>query len=99
MRLALDSLVPEEYQSSRFRDLMRRIQEAFNAHAEGRLAGRHFNATTIPTTGTFSQGDIIWKSNLTEAGAPGSKYVVIGWCCTVAGTPGTLLEMRVLTGN
>lgn len=99
MKLSLTNQVPENYDLARFRDLFGRVESQVNLLAEGRLQGRHFNATTIPTTGDFAQGDFIWKSNLTEAGGVGSKYVVIGWCCTVAGSPGTLLEMRVLTGN
>lgn len=99
VKLAISNLVPAAYNAGVLREIARRTEDAVNLSSEGRLAGRHFNATTIPTTGDFAQGDLIWKSNLTEAGSVGSKYVVIGWCCTVAGSPGTLLEMRVLTGN
>lgn len=99
MKLAIAQLIPAGYTPGVMREIARRIEDAVNILAEGRLAGRHFNATTIPTTGSFGQGDIVWKSNTTEAGGAGNKYVVIGWVCTVAGSPGTLLEMRVLTGN
>lgn len=99
MKLAITNLVPADYNAGVLREIARRTENSVNILAEGRLAGRHFNATTIPTTGDFGQSDIIWKSNATEAGSAGSKYVVIGWICTVAGSPGTLLEMRVLTGN
>ena len=99
MKLSLVNLVPEEYVPARMRDLFSRVENAVNLLAEGRLQGRHFTAATIPTTGSFAQGDIVWKSNPTEAGPVNNKYVVIGWVCTVAGSPGTLLEMRTLTGN
>ena len=36
----------------------------------------------IPTTGTWSNGDICYKSNSAAGGN-------IGWACTTAGTPGT----------
>ena len=99
MKLALKPLATPEYSYSRFSDILQRIETQGNLLAEGRLQGRHFTATSIPTTGDFAQGDIIWKSDPTEAGSASSKYVILGWVCTVAGSPGTLLEMRVLTGN
>lgn len=99
MKLSLTNQVPENYDLARFRDLFGRVESQVNLLAEGRLQGRHFNASTIPTTGDFAKGDIIWKSDLTEAGIAGSMYIVLGWCCVSAGTPGTLREMRVLTGN
>lgn len=70
-----------------------------NGLSEGRGFNRYQAQDTIPTTGSYAQDDIIWKKDAVEAGAPGSKYIIIGWICTVSGTPGTLLEMRVLTGN
>lgn len=100
MKLDIKQMVfGDRYRPGTMREICRRIEDAVNILAEGRLAGRYFNATTVPTTGSFAQGDIVWKANPTEAGTTPNKYVVIGWICTVAGTPGTLLEMRVLTGN
>ena len=57
------------------------------------------SATSAPTGNTWAIGDIVRNSAPAEAGGAGSKYVVIGWICTVSGTPGTWLEMRTLTGN
>jgi hypothetical protein len=70
-----------------------------NDLAAGLFSAREGQLTAAPTTGTHAQGDIVWKSAPVEAGAGGSKYVILGWVCTVSGTPGTWLEMRVLTGN
>lgn len=70
-----------------------------NSMAEGRLVGTYNAQTSAPTTGTHAKGDQVRNSNPSEAGSASSKYVVIGWICTVGGTPGTWLEMRVLTGN
>jgi len=39
-------------------------------------------ASSIPTTGTWLQGDIVYNTAPASAG-------YIGWVCTVAGTPGT----------
>jgi hypothetical protein len=57
------------------------------------------SATTAPTGNTWAAGDIVRNSAPAEAGEAGSKYVIIGWICTVSGTPGTWLAMRTLTGN
>mgnify|MGYP001562405755 CR=1 FL=1 len=42
--------------------------------------------TAAPTTGTWAQGDICWKTNAAAAGSP-------GWMCTTGGTPGTWKAM------
>lgn len=99
MRLSLKSIVPVEYDAARFRESFGLVESQVNLLAEGRLRGRHFTSTSIPTTGDFAVGDMVWKTTPVEAGAGGSKYVILGWVCTVSGSPGTLLEMRVLTGN
>jgi hypothetical protein len=64
----------------------------------GRLAAYN-SATAAPTGNTWAAGDIVRNSAPAEAGVALSKYVVIGWICSVSGTPGTWLEMRTLTGN
>ena len=99
MKLALKPGVTPEYSHSRMSDLMGKIENQVNLLAEGRLQGRHFTSASIPTAGDFAVGDIVWKTTPAEAGSSSSKYVILGWVCTVAGSPGTLLEMRVLTGN
>lgn len=42
--------------------------------------------TAVPTIGSRLRGDIVWNSNPSTNG-------IIGWVCTVAGTPGTWLPM------
>jgi hypothetical protein len=79
--------------------LFRNIAQKTNAIGDGRLNGSDLVAAAVPTTGTYAQGDFIRNSAPVEAGAAASKYVVLGWICTVGGTPGTLLPCRVLTGN
>jgi hypothetical protein len=70
-----------------------------NLMANGLLAGTNNATTAAPTTETHAQGDFVRNSAPTEAGSEGSMYVVLGWICTVSGTPGTWVEARVLTGN
>lgn len=106
MRLEENPHLPQNPDTQFARDLtfsltriLRAVAQKVNAIGDGRLAGSDFTAASIPTTGSFAHGDFIRHSAPVEAGAPGSKYVVIGWICTVAGTPGTLLPVRTLTGN
>lgn len=95
MKLALSSLVPAEYTRSSVQQVVSAIENQVNLLAEGRLTGRHFNATVIPTTGNFSVGDIVWDS----APAVSNGTVRLGWICTAAGAPGTLQEMRVMVAS
>ena len=76
-----------------------RLAQQMNSLSEGQIYASHTAATAAPTTGTYVVGDQVRNSAPAEAGSVGSKYVIIGWVCTVAGTPGTWLEMRTLTGN
>jgi hypothetical protein len=79
--------------------LLRNIAAKVNAIGDGRIVGADLVAASIPTTGTYRQGDFILNSAPVEAGTAGSKYVQVGWVCTVSGSPGTLLPCRYLTGN
>jgi hypothetical protein len=76
------------------------IQHAtlINAMTDGRLAGTNNAVAAMPTSGTFAQGDFVRNAAPTELGAPGSKYVVIGWLCVAGGMPGTLVPCHCLTG-
>jgi hypothetical protein len=78
---------------------LRNIATQLNALSEGAIASRHAARATVPITGSYRRGDQVADSMPAEAGAPGSKYVRLGWVCVASGEPGTWLEMRVLTGN
>lgn len=80
-------------------DLFVATNKKVNQLAEGVASAVHNSATAAPTAGTFAVGDFIRNSAPAELGVPTARYVVIGWICTVAGTPGTFLQCRVLTGN
>jgi hypothetical protein len=77
----------------------REIARQVNGLSEGSISARYQAATAAPTAGTWMQGDFVTNSAPVEAGAAASKYVILGWVCTVAGTPGTWLQARSLTGN
>lgn len=76
-----------------------RMTAQLNNLSEDRLQGHYAALTAAPTGGTYAIGDFVTNSNPSEAGSASSKYVIIGWVCTVAGSPGTWLECRCLTGN
>ena len=97
-RVSADSL-QSEYKRSNLLDILRAICSQLNGFSEGRIANRTNALTAAPTTGTYKQGDVVANSAPTTAGAPGSEYIVIGWICTVSGTPGTFKDARVLTGG
>jgi hypothetical protein len=78
---------------------MREAQAQINGLSEGTLSASYAARTAAPTTGTWAQGDTVRNSAPSELGAALSKYIITGWTCTVAGTPGTWLENRTLTGN
>lgn len=79
--------------------ILRDLGTRLNMLSFGSLAGIRGIATAAPTIGLWAKGDVIRNSAPSEAGVALSKYVVYGWICTVAGSPGTWLEVRTLTGN
>lgn len=70
-----------------------------NLMTDGRLAGVNNASTAAPTTGAYARGDFVQNSQPSELGTAGSKYVIYGWLCVTAGTPGTWVQCRFLTGN
>lgn len=77
----------------------RQVAQQVNGISEGLISASYSALTSIPTSGTWAQGDFVKNKTPVEAGAVASKYVVIGWICVSSGTPGTWLPARVLTGN
>ena len=77
----------------------KQVAQQVNALSEGRLSATYNAYTAAPTTGTWAKGDYIKNSNPAEAGMAFSKYVVLGFICVTAGTPGTWVQVRGLTGN
>lgn len=94
---------PERFDDNYHRGLERRhneIADQLNALSEGMIFGTYNNTDTTPTTTTANIGDFIAKKSQAEAGAAGSKYIVIGWrYVDVGGGSKAWRECRVLTGN
>lgn len=101
MMLQDNPYIPTEWKEAhrQLDRLYRDTAQQLNQLSEGRVQAVTNAATGAPTTGTFSLGDTVRNSSPSELGAPGSKYVITQWICTVAGTPGTWLQCRSLTGN
>ena len=68
--------------------ILARICAQLNGITEGQNAAFTNASTAAPTTGTYSQGDWIRNS------APSGANPVIGWVCTVGGTPGTWVALQ-----
>ena len=102
-KLDLAQRVPAEYSKPVITDIIRAICGQVNQVSEGQLAGRYNAQASVPTGGTYAVGDMVPDSNVTVRGsvAPGvaASYVRLGWVCVAAGSPGTFVEMRVLTGT
>jgi hypothetical protein len=101
MRLQADPRLPDPTSqgwpkalNSRLYELFRDLSKLFNMGSMWDTEG-----TALPTSGTWAQGDMCRNTAPAEAGLATAKYVITGWVCTVSGTPGTWLQMRVLTGN
>jgi hypothetical protein len=79
--------------------LWRNLAQQINGLSEGSVVAFYNARTAAPTEGTHGQGDFVPNKEPVEMGSPGSKYIVRGWVCIAAGTPGTWVEARSLTGN
>jgi hypothetical protein len=101
MRLAEQPLLPRDVPGLvlALTRLLRENATQVNLLSEGYVQAATNAGTAAPTAGTFNQGDFVRNSAPAEIGAPGGKYIVTGWTCVAAGTPGTWLEARALTGN
>jgi hypothetical protein len=64
------------------------------------LAGKvQTYAPAAPSSGTWTQGAIVYNTTPVEAGTPGSKYIQYAWICVASGSPGQWLSLRALDGN
>jgi len=97
MRLELRNRVPAEYNRQAVQGIINDLQTQVNNLSEGVLNAKTNAQTSAPTTGTYQVGDFVANSTPSEAGGGGSKYIIIGWMCSVS--PNTFLQCRVLTGN
>lgn len=84
---------------SQLTKVYRQLGAQLNMLTEGSIQAVTNAGTAAPTAGTYQKGDYIRNSNPSELGTTSSKYVVTGFICVTAGTPGTWLQTRALTGN
>ena len=93
--------LPKDYDESILTSYLRTIAYQVNLLSEGVMAAVTNASTTAPSGSAkaYAIGDFVKKKDPVEAGGAGSKYIIIGWVCTTAGSPGTFKECRVLTGN
>lgn len=84
-------------------DLFRLTAQQVNDLTEGRISAMTNAQTSVPTTGSWKQGDFVVNSAPAEAGTAGSKYVVTGWLRLTSGSNNVLntdwVATRSLTGN
>lgn len=84
-------------------DLFRDTAKQVNDLTEGRINAVTNAASSVPTTGTWAQGDFVRNSTPSEAGTAGSKYVITGWLRLTSGSNNVLntdwVATRSLTGN
>lgn len=84
-------------------DLFRDTATQVNDLTEGRIASVTNAATSVPTTGSWSQGDFVRNATPSEAGTAGSKYVITGWLRLTSSSNNVLntdwVATRSLTGN
>lgn len=106
MRPVQEVALPQNVDSVYARDLNYKLKDVFrvfaqrlNALSDGQISAIDNAATAAPTTGMYAVGDFVRNKTPSELGTIGSKYVVTGFVCVTAGTPGTFVQVRALTGN
>lgn len=102
MRLKTDPQVPDPKAGNfqvALQELFRQYAKQVNGISEGKVAFVTNAYTAAPTGDQWAQGDFVLNSTPAELGTAGAKYIVHGFRCTVAGTPGTWVPVRTLTGN
>jgi len=100
-RLFLEQYLQKDYDFALMAELMRHVEDAINRLSEGRIYQAYNAAPSAPTgtTVSYQVGDFVRNSNPIELGSVGSRYIVFGFICIAAGTPGTWRELRCPTGN
>jgi len=98
-KLYLRNRIPAQYNRQAWHDILKDIENQVNSLSESRITANYGAQTTKPTTGTYQLGDFVKNSNTVENGTSPNRYVVLGWICVAAGTPGTWQECRFYVGN
>lgn len=80
-------------------DLQRELREhatQVNMLTEGKMAAKYSALSAVPTTGSYEVGDYIPNKTPAIVGTSPNRYIVNGWRCVTAGTPGTFVECKEL---
>lgn len=76
------------------------VNTTYDGYIVRGVSGKSFlYGTTPPTDGAWNQGDYMENTTPSVTGTAGSQYVIKGWSCVTAGTPGTWQQLRTLTGT
>ena len=98
-RLLLSNRIPYTYDIQTWTSILREVETQVNLLSETKIAATHNATTDSPTTGDHNIGDFVKNSSPTVLGTTPNRYVVYGWICTAAGTPGTWYECRFTVGD
>lgn len=100
-KLSLEEFLSKDWNLGRMTELIYLLQDTVNGLSEGRIYQNYNSRTAAPSSANerFDVGDQVRNSLPSELGSAGSKYIILGWVCVAAGSPGTWREIRTLTGN
>lgn len=103
MRLNVENRLPQKYDAATLALLLRDFARQLNQLSEGFIVANTNASASMPSSGTYANGDFVKKTTLAEAGGAGTKYVIIGWLRLTNGSNHVLntdwVTARVLTGN
>lgn len=103
MRLKPDNRLPQTYDAATLQRLLAEFAQQVNGISEGQMQARTNASASMPSSGSYANGDFVAKKPIAEAGGGGSKYVILGWLRLTNSAAHVLntdwVEARVLTGN
>lgn len=73
--------------------------DQLNNISEGRIAAVTNADVEPPSSGEHQEGDYVKNRHPSVLGDKGQQYVVRGWICVEAGTPGVWVQDRGMTGS
>lgn len=105
MRIETDPRLPEVNNANfkvRLNEMLAKIARQLNGTSEGQIQAATNAATaapSAPTQGPYQIGDVIRNSAPSALGSGTNQYLIYGWECVAAGSPGTWKELRFLTAD
>lgn len=94
MKLKTAAALPQEWKRGYMESLFKKIDDQVNNLTDGKVNAVTNSYTAAPTSGTHAIGDFVRNTNTVQNGTAPSNYVILGWICTLGGTPGTFTEVR-----